>query len=111
MKFQINNRNWLIEELPSDVILKKYNDEMGEATYCFGLTNYPTQTIYINEELNLEVKKQTLYHELMHCYIWNYLSNISECDIEMLCNISANSHDVIHKIATKYFDWKQTPHS
>ena len=44
-------------------------------------------------------------HELMHCYIEEYISlSLEEYDEETMCNISANSHDIIHEIVDTYFN-------
>lgn len=104
-KFSINNRTWTIEEVDKDWLLEEYKKEYESATYCFGLTKYPIQTIYINNELCDAVKKQTLYHELMHCYLWNYVHNFNEIGEEAMCDISANSHDIIHLIVRNYFKY------
>lgn len=103
MDFIINGRNWHIRELEQDKILKLYQEEYENGTYCFGMTKYPQQTIYINKDMCVEVKKQTLYHELMHCYLFSYFHEANEFGLEALCDISANSHDIIHDIATEYF--------
>jgi Zn-dependent peptidase ImmA (M78 family) len=102
MKFKINNRQWEIKEVESDFLLKKYKEYDEQALYCFGMTKYEIQTIFINKDMNKEVKKQTLYHELMHCYIWSYANIHSEYTEEELCDLSSNSHDIIHKIVEEY---------
>ncbi len=102
-KFMMNNRTWTIEEVDKDWLLEEYRKEYESATYCFGVTKYSIQTIYINDELCFEVKKQTLYHELMHCYLWSYVHNFNTIGEEALCDISANSHDTIHAIVNGYF--------
>lgn len=49
-------------------------------------------------------KKKTLYHELTHVYIREYLTSRDiDPNEEVLCDISANSHDIIHKIIENYF--------
>lgn len=107
MDFWINDRQWKIKEVNSDWLLTEYKKENDKGTYCFGLTRYYEQVIYINNELHKDVKKQTLYHELMHCYLWNYAQNFDEVSEELLCDLSANSHDIIHEIAESYFDSKK----
>ncbi len=108
MDFNINNRNWKIKEVSQEVMRQtikdyKYDGEPKEGKY-FGLTYIDKQIIYIDEDLHIEQKKQTLLHELMHCYIGCYLFNSSHgYDEEDLCNISASSHDIIHEIVDKYF--------
>ena len=102
-KFKMNDRIWEIKEVDKEWLLEEYKKEYDNAVYCFGLTRYSKQVIYLNNELCDDVKKQTLYHELMHCYIWNYIHSFSEISEEALCDISANSHDIIHKIVEDYF--------
>lgn len=108
MKFKMNNRDWEIielsqEEIRDHYIEYKYDGEPTEGKY-FGLTYSDTQKIYIDKDLCKGQKKQTLYHELMHCYIESYITmNIENINEELLCDISANSHDIIHKIAEDYF--------
>ena len=104
MGFKINNRHWQIKEMPSDWMLEQLKKESPESTYCFGITKYSQQIIYINEELCDEVKKQTLFHELMHCYLWSYAYNFERMSEEAMCDISANSHDIIHQIVKDYFE-------
>ena len=105
MKFKMNNSNWKIVEMPKENIKQLYEQEMGEDTiYVYGLTKFDTQTIYINNDLCEEMKRKTLMHELMHCYKAEYVSlELDNIDEETLCNLVANSHDIIHKIVEDYF--------
>jgi Zn-dependent peptidase ImmA (M78 family) len=108
MKFEMNDREWEIIELSQEEIREKireykYDGEPKEGRY-FGLTYLDNSKIYIDKDLCLDQKKQTLKHELMHCYIGCYLFNVEkEYTEEDLCNISSNSHDIIHKIVEDYF--------
>ncbi len=108
MKFKMNDREWEIIELSQEEIREKfreyeYDGEPKEGRY-FGLTYLDNSKIYIDKDLCLVQKKQTLKHELMHCYIGCYLFNVEkEYTEEDLCNISSNSHDIIHKIIEDYF--------
>lgn len=111
MNFKINNRDWKIVELSQDEmrnVIKnyKYDGEPKEGKY-FGLTYIDSQIIYIDEDLCKQQKRQTLLHELMHCYIGSYLfSNSRDYTEEDLCNISSCSHDIINKIINDYFERK-----
>lgn len=107
MKFKINNRNWEIEEVDKEWLLGEYKKEVPETLYCFGLTRYSVQKIFINKELCDEVKRQTLYHELMHCYLWSHVFGFNNLNEEEICDVVANSHDIIHKIADDYFKTKK----
>lgn len=111
MNFKINNRNWKIKELSQDEIKQhikdyKYDGEPQDGRY-YGQTYFDEQIIYLDKDLHPQQKRQTLMHELMHCYIGCYLFNNERNYIEEdLCNISANSHDIIHDIVKEYFTEK-----
>lgn len=104
MKFKINNRNWKIIETTQEEMQRRIGNENG--TY-FGLTLYKEQEILLFKDLCQEQKRQTLLHELMHCYIGTYISlmeNIIKYEEDLICDISANSHDIIHNIVENYFN-------
>lgn len=102
----MNNHEWEIVEESNEIVKSKYEEVMKEETIeVFGLTNFCEQKIYLNKNMHLDLKKHTLMHELLHCYISEYCSieqnNYTE---EIMCDISANSHDIIHEIVEKYFN-------
>ena len=101
MKFKIGNRNWTIRETNQEELQK----EMGEINGCyFGLTIPNRQEILLWEDLCDEQKRQTLCHELFHCYTCTYISfNALELNEDWWADICANSHDIIHEITEKYF--------
>lgn len=111
MNFKINNRDWKIKELSQDEIKQhikdyKYDGEPQDGRY-YGQTYSDEQIIYLDKDLHPQQKRQTLMHELMHCYIGCYLfNNGRNYTEEDLCNISANSHDIIHDIVKEYFTEK-----
>lgn len=105
MKFKINNEEWAIKEVEQDEFWKYNNKEQtSDDGYYQGVAHLNQNEIWIDKKLPKDKKKKTLYHELMHCYINTHIStydfNITE---EILCDISANSHDLIHKIVEDYF--------
>ena len=103
MKFKINNRTWTIKETTQDKMKEIMNSTNGDG-YYYGITKYTTQEIYLCNELNKEQKRQTLIHELMHCYLGVYASfQFESMDIELICDVVGNSHDIINKIVNKYF--------
>ena len=108
MKFIMNDRQWEIKEISQEEIRKhikdyKYDGEPSEIGRYYGQTYFDEQIIYIDKDLHIEQKRQTLMHELMHCYIGCYLYEFKSFDEENVCNISANAHDMIHKIVEDYF--------
>lgn len=61
----------------------------------------------IIDEMSEQQKRKTLMHELMHCYLYEFgIHNFSNFDEEDLCNFSAHSHDIIHKIVKDYYTYK-----
>lgn len=106
MKFFMNGHEWELLEVSKEQIKEIYEKEMNEeALMVYGLTKYDNHKIYINEELCFDMKRKTIMHELMHCYKEEYISlELDEISEETLCNISANSHDIIHRIVADYFD-------
>lgn len=108
MKFLMNNREWEIKEISKSDIIEIYEKETKQETMTvYGITKFENNMIYLNEEMCYEMKRQTLMHELMHCYIKEFISlSMEEFDDECLCNISANSHDIIHQIVEDYFKEK-----
>ena len=102
MKFKMNNLEWEIKKASAEEVKAGFNDNNPES-YYFGSTTLSTQTILINEEASIDKQRETLYHELMHCYIACYICDGLQFDEEGLCNISAKSHDMIHSIVEEYF--------
>lgn len=108
MKFTINNLQWQIIEVEQKVFWEDSNEleKMNNKEYYFGITHFDTQEIWIYKHISKEQKRKTLYHELMHCYRGSYLTfaSIDNQDEDIWCDISANSHDIIHKIVEDYFN-------
>ena len=102
MKFKMNNCEYEIKEVTQEELQKEITDE--DDGYYYGQTRFRKQIILIDKDLSKERKRKTLIHELTHVYIREYLTtrDISP-DEEVLCDISANSHDIIHKIVEDYF--------
>ena len=109
MKFKMNNHEWKIKEVTREEIKRIYERETGEETLMvYGLTKYDSHEIYINSEMCHDMKRKTMMHELMHCYVEEYVSlELDDYKEETMCNISANSHDIIHEIVKEYFNCKK----
>ena len=78
-----------------------------EDGYYYGQSHFQTQEVWVDKNLPLIKKRRTLYHELTHVYIREFFTSrdISPNE-EVLCDILANSHDIIHKIVEDYFNRK-----
>lgn len=105
MKFKMNGVEYTIIEVDQENF--NQNDEKDD--YYFGQSHFVTQEIWLDKSLKWERKKKALYHELMHCYIKEYLvtRELETFDEETLCDISANAHDIIENIVKEYGDMKK----
>ena len=111
MLFEINGCSWYIDEVSQEEIrkeivkrAKKEMEEEPEKGVYFGITYCDTQVIFLDKSLPEDRKKNTLYHELTHCYINSYITHCEKTYTEEdVCDIMANSHDIIHKIVKDYF--------
>ena len=98
----MNNSEWEIKYVPNaeiNVIVPSNKID----SFVHGITKYDDQTIYINEEG--KGLKKTLYHELCHCFMYEYGHNQSnkQFDCEDVCEILSSSYDIITKIVEDYY--------
>lgn len=98
----MNELEWEIKEASADEVKSNFKSASEESIY-FGCTQLSTQTILLNKEVSKEKQRQTLYHELMHCYIYCYICDGLNFDEEGICELSAKSHNMIHDIVERYF--------
>ena len=113
MKFKMNDVEFEIIEL-EQLEYKKLRIEEDERDGCkasdtelgvyLGATHHKICKIFLDKNQPEDRKRRTLLHELMHCYIYEYIGHsemhFSDEDIADIC---ANSHDIIHKITEDYF--------
>ena len=97
---QLEYKNLRVEEDGKDGC-KVSDTELG---VYLGATHHKTCKIYLDKNQPEDRKRRTLLHELMHCYIYEYIGH-SEMQFsdEDIADICANSHDIIHKITEDYF--------
>ena len=99
MKFLMNDIEYTIKEVEQRDF-HKIEDGDG---YYYGQSHFQTQEIWLDKNQPIEKKRKTLYHELTHVYIREYLTSRDiDPDEEVLCDIAANSHDIIHNIVEEY---------
>ena len=108
MEFEMNSRKWEILEVSEEELRKiyqsNYGKDVGSEIKFYGSTYDCIQKIYINKDLCKEAKRQTIIHELIHCYINCYCFDYEKgYGLEDICNISACSHDIIHDLIERYF--------
>lgn len=101
MKFNMNGVEYIIKEISQS----DFDNIEEKDGYYFGQSHFAIQEIWLDKDLKESRKRKALYHELMHCYIKEYLTtqDISNFNEEVLCDLCANSHDLIQKIADDYF--------
>lgn len=97
MKFNVNGLGWCIEYVPED---KVYMNEHGGM--FFGLTEYNKQFISIREGLSKQMTRQTVIHELCHCFLFSYGISCDWYDEEQICNFFGSFADQIIRIADKF---------
>ena len=116
MKFIINNRKWEILETSQRNIKRMQNKRRrnrkenikSTVTRYYGITYSDIQKIYIDKDLTYDGKRTTLIHELVHCYISNYITHLEkEYFEEDVADILSNSFDIINEIVQKYFGEKE----
>ena len=102
MKIKMNNCFYEIKEVSQEELQREIADE--EDGYYYGQTRFQKQIVLIDKDLSVERKRKTLIHELTHVYIREYLTSRDiNPNEEVLCDIHANCHDIVHKIVEDYF--------
>lgn len=103
MEFTLNNTKWKIIKTPKQWLIDKYNSEHDEKCYyVFGLCEYSTHIIHLNEELNKSQMLMTLRHELAHCWLWTYGACYESYSEEDVCNKVSAMCEFIYEISNKY---------
>ena len=112
MKFKINGISWEILEVSQKEIKTMQNQRNANDNEVldnvnhryYGITYCDECKIYLDIDLPLERKKHTLIHELTHCYIQEHITHLEKTyEEEMVCDVVANSFNIIHNIVSKYF--------
>ena len=97
--FQINNEQWQILIVPWYYEGLKRND----GTYAIGVCDDNLKTIYICENLNSQLMKKVLSHEITHAAMFSYNVELSIEQEELLADLIATYGQEIICIANKIF--------
>ncbi len=103
MEFSLNGTKWNIKKTSKKWLIDKYNSEHEDKCYyAFGLCEYPTHTIHLNEELEDTQMIQTLKHELTHCWLWTMGATYESYTEEEVCNKVSAMCDFIYNTTQKF---------
>lgn len=111
MNFIMNDLPWQIietsqEEMKKIQNIKKANEEENVKSVMpryFGITYFDDLIIYLDKNIDFDMKIKTLKHELAHCYIGCYITHQEKnYDEEMVADIVSNSHSIISEIVNDY---------
>ena len=105
MTFKMNDVPYKIIEIEQ----KDFDQIEDDGGYYYGQSHFFIHEVWLESSLSEEKKRKTLYHELLHIYIKEFITtrDMDSFTEEMLCDISANSHDIIHEIVENYFKSKE----
>lgn len=77
--------------------------------YYFGQTKFLENTVYLDKNLSPVRLKKTLIHELMHCYIREYVTTYEKDYTEDdVCDLIANAYYIIRDVLYT-FDLREIP--
>lgn len=75
------------------------NRPVDEETRIHGITEYVTQTIYVDDELDGFLLGKVLRHELTHVYVWETGQQDRVYNEEELCDVLSVASPIICKTA------------
>lgn len=97
--FLINNVYWKLSVVPPDFpLLQKPN-----GTYAIGSCDSLMRTIYINEDIQGDLLKKVLCHEITHAAMFSYGVDLSIDQQELVANLISTYGDEIIYITNKIF--------
>lgn len=98
MRFKANNLTWNIDFVNEDTSLMNSDNGM-----YFGLTEYQSQKISIRTGLSKEMTRETVIHELVHCFLFSFgVCGFTSLNEEQVCNFVGSHLDKIYEITEKF---------
>ena len=106
MKFEMNGHTWEIVEVGHKEIIEEYSKDgdMSNIASIYAFVRFSDHKLFLDVDNCLDTQKRALLHELMHTYIYEYCSWEMNFNEEIVCDLVANSHDVINEIAKEYWN-------
>lgn len=97
--FVINNVSWKLSIVPADFpLLRRLTGE-----FAIGACDNLMRTIYINENLNGQLLKKVLCHEITHAAMFSYNIDLSVDQEELIADLISTYGDEIIFITNKIF--------
>ena len=97
--FLINNVYWKLSVVPPNFPLLQKPD----GTYAIGSCDSLMRTIYINEDIQGDLLKKVLCHEITHAAMFSYGVDLSIDQQELVANLISTYWDEIIYITNKIF--------
>ena len=104
MTFEMNSRIYTIKFVTQQQMYSESNEANDLKGNYFGKFLPYKQEIWLSKDLSYQQSLFTLVHELTHCYIWAFNTNMEQLIEEDICNINSNSFFIICEIITKYIN-------
>lgn len=96
MKCTINGLKWTIKNADADDSVLQF-----KGNPCFGVTEYPSLTIYLRKDQAKELYRQTSIHELIHAFTFSFGVHLmaNEKTEESVCDFMGAHFDEIYHLA------------
>lgn len=105
MKTKILNKTWTIKESTTQEI----GDVMiSTSRYYAGACDYMTKTIHILKDLDPQIKRETLTHELGHAIMHEASLNehLNDKQKEQYCEFLKFAYPIVHDVITQTINKK-----
>ena len=110
MEFYANGLKWEIIKEDNDRFHeirrekgREQNEQIKDDLFCYGFTNPVEQKIYLNGILCEQQLRQTLIHELVHCWLWSIGASYTTYCEDAVCDTVSASYEFIHRVVEEYF--------
>ena len=102
MNFVVNNLEWTMNFVDAD---KAFLNENGNT--ILGLTEYVSQTISIRKGMSEQLTRNTVIHELCHCFLFSFGFCSESYDEEAICNLFGSHADSILELTDEFMEERE----